>query len=532
MIRSVKAVVPAAILLGAFAGCSSEPTTIPHEGTTGSSAAPNPREPAAPQAQQQTAHQDKASGSSSDGKQHASLMIPTGRRETSVLLVERDLPYQIANGQEFSYNITVTNISDTVAKYVTVQDECARPMTLVSADPKTTSNKQPLEWALGDLNPGQARTIHVVGKTTGSEPFSSCASATYNSTLCLSAPIVNPALRVTLSAPAEATPCDTIPVRMSVTNSGTGTARDLQLAYPLPQGWKAADGKTTAQFTVDALEPNQTREFTVNATPSKTGEFTYRASVTGASGLKAESSNAVTVIKQAVLAVKAEGPEHAYAGSPVTIKYTVTNEGNGTANGATLDSPLPAGVKFLSATDAGAWQSGVVSWKLEPIAPKASKTVSMMVEPGTIGGFETSATAKAACAAASANVNAPINISVSGIAALTWTLTDLVDPVAVGGETTYQIVVTNQGSIDATNVKLVATLESNQQFLSATGMNATLKGDKIVVDTIPKIAPKASVTVKINVKCTAEGDTRFSVSMTSDQLTRPAEKDEPTHVYK
>ena len=90
----------------------------------------------------------------------------------------------------------------------------------MSADPKATSSKQPLEWALGDLNAGENRTIHVVGKTSGTEPFTSCASATYNNTLCLSAPVVSPALRVTLTAPAEATPCDTIPVRMTVTNSG------------------------------------------------------------------------------------------------------------------------------------------------------------------------------------------------------------------------------------------------------------------------------------------------------------------------
>src|SRR6185436_19780992 len=223
--------------------------------------------------------------------------------------------------------------------------------------------------------------------------------------------------------------------------------------------------------------------------------------------------------KQAVLAVKAEGPEHAYSGSPLTIKYTVTNNGNGPANAATLEAPLPAGVKFMSATDAGGWQGGVVSWKLDSIAPKASKTVSMTVEPGTIGGFEAAGTAKAACAGAAIG---PLNVSVFGISALTWTLTDLVDPVQVGGSTTYQIVVTNQGTMEATNVKLVATLEDNQQFVSASGLNATANGDKIVIETIPKIAAKASVTVKVNVKCSAEGDTRFHVSMTSDQLTRPA----------
>jgi uncharacterized membrane protein len=561
MIRSVKAIVPATLVVGTFAGCGGlEPVTLPDTGITGSSAVPNPKAESQYTTAQNTsfysnqssstassskttttaaaaggttaaATNNRSSSSSSDqGRQHASFAIPTGRQDTSVLLVERDLPNQIVNGQDFSYDIKVTNISQSDAKEVTVRDDCAGPLTVVSMDPQSTSASEPFVWNLGDLKPGESRTIHVVGKTTGTEPFTSCASATYNSTLCLTAPIVSPALQLTLSAPSEATPCDNIPLKLTVTNTGTGTAHDVHLAYPLPEGWKSADGKSSADFTVDALEPNQSKDFTFNATAPKEGEYSYKATAAGAQGLKAESSAATTMIRQPMLSVKADAPERSYIGAPLTIKYTITNEGNGVANSPTLEVPLPQGAKFTSATDGGTMQSGVASWKLDPIAPQASKTVSMILQPDAIGGIQSAATAKANCAAPAST--GPINVAVFGIPAMTIEVTDLVDPVPVGGETTYQIIVTNQGSATDTNVKVVATLEDTEQFLSASGGTAKTTDHTVEFDPIASIAPKASVTLKVVVKCLTPSDTRFRVSMTSDQLSRPVDESESTHIYK
>lgn len=523
MLRCAATFVSAAFLALIAAGCA-EQQAAPEMTYTGSSAKPPMKEVAVVA----TPSQQPKTGVA-DGRQHTTYAYPTGHEETSVLLIERDLPTEIVAGQEFYYDIKVTNINHVPARAVTVRDECATGLTVLKAEPKAMSDKQPLVWALGDLNPGESRTVHVVGKTTSTDPFTSCASATYNETLCLTAAVVRPALKLTLAAPAEATPCDTIPVKLTVMNTGSGTARNVHIAYPLPEGWTTQEGKATAQFALDELAPNQSRDFTINATAPKTGEFSYKATATADSGLKIESAPAATTIRQAVLGVKAQGPEHVFAGQPVTLKFAINNTGTGPANKATFEVPLPAGLKFVSATDGGVLANSIVSWKLDPIAVKATKELTMIVEPGTIGGFDVLGTAKAYCAAP---VSAPLTVAVFGIPALLLEVSDLKDPVEVNGETTYLIVVTNQGSATATNVRIVADLESNEKYLSAVGGKVMATTDQLTFEPIASIPPKESVTLKVTVKCTGEGDTRFKVTMTSDQLKRPVEETESTTIYR
>src|SRR5689334_5863363 len=125
MLRIVKGVAPAAIIVSALAACSSshEPVMLTDYGVTGSSAAPSPR-PAPEQAQAPQAR-TQAKTNVADGRQHTSFYLPTGHEDSSVLLVERDLPAQIVAGQEFAYDIKVTNVNHSAAKAVTVRDDCA-----------------------------------------------------------------------------------------------------------------------------------------------------------------------------------------------------------------------------------------------------------------------------------------------------------------------------------------------------------------------------------------------------------------------
>lgn len=464
-----------------------------------------------------------------DGRIKSSYAYPTGHVDTSALLLERDLPKEIVKGQEFTYNLKVTNVGHSTMTGVTLHDECATDMSLIRATPMPTSQQPPLVWSLGEMKPNETKTVQVVGKMLGSAPFTSCASVSYNSMVCLTSPVVEPALQVALTAPADATPCDTLPVRMTVTNTGTGAAKDVRLSYPLPNGWKTADGKTTAQFTIDELASKQSREFSIEVKPSTTGSFNSVASVTGSPDLKAQSLPAATTVRQAVLGVDASAPEKIYSGRHAVVKFIVTNKGTAPATSATVEAPLPSNTRFVSATEGGAHRAGMVIWNVPSIAVNASREYSMTVEPTAIGSFNASASAKAYCAATASD---SVSVQVLGIPALLLEVTDLMDPIEVGSQTEYEIVITNQGTATATNVKIVATLENNQQFIEALGGKARADRNVITFDSIPSIAPKSRVTLRMTVACVEPGDTRFKISMTADQLDRPVEETESTHIYR
>ena len=128
---------------------------------------------------------------------------------------------------------------------------------------------------------------------------------------------------------------------------------------------------------------------------------------------------------------------------------------------------------------------------------------------------------------------------VTGIPAILLEVIDLDDPIQVGGEETYVITITNQGSAPDTNIRVVCTLEANQQFVSASGdsgsgtrvVTGTVRGNQIVFQPLASLAPKAVATLRVVVKCTAAGDTRFKLTMNSDQLTRPVDETEATNIY-
>lgn len=463
-----------------------------------------------------------------DGRIRSSYAFPTGHHETSVLMLDRDLPAEIVSGQEFSYSIKVTNIGHNTIDGVSLRDECASQIVLTKAEPAPLSEKPPFVWNLGTMKPGDSRTVRVFGKTTGREPFTSCASATYNSAVCLTSPIVEPALRVTASAPAEVTPCDPIPVRITVTNTGTGAVRDVRVNYPLPEGWLTTDGKKAAQFNLASLVPKQSHEFIANVKSDRAGNFTSRITATAWPELQGEAMPVPTAVRQALLAVKGDGPANVHPNRRVVAQFAITNNGPIASKDSTFEVPLPQNAKFISATEGGTLARNSVVWNLREIPSKARRDVSLTLEPTAMGTLDLTGTAKAYCADPARD---SVSIAVAGVPALLLEVTDLVDPVEVYSNTTYEIVIVNQGTAEARNVRVAATLEDNQKFVSASAAN-TVVGQVITFAPIAVIAPKQKVTLTVVVQCVMEGDTRFKVSMTSDQLTRPVEETESTNIYR
>lgn len=163
------------------------------------------------------------------------------------------------------------------------------------------------------------------------------------------------------------------------------------------------------------------------------------------------------------------------------------------------------------------------------MAPKASKQLcaTFVVEnPGT---FTVSSKARGACAS---EVSTSCRTRIAGIPAILLEVVDLEDPIEVGKNETYQIRVTNQGSAPATNVRITCTLEDAQQYVSASGQTpATVKGNAIIMAPVSSIPPKGQATWRVVVRAVKAGDVRFTVKMTSDQLTRSVDETESTNQY-
>ena len=123
---------------------------------------------------------------------------------------------------------------------------------------------------------------------------------------------------------------------------------------------------------------------------------------------------------------------------------------------------------------------------------------------------------------------------VEGIATLLLEVTDKPDPVEVGTQTTYSIVVTNQGTANATNIKIAATVPDGMVYVSSTGSTGRLVvvGKLVSFNPVPTLKPKGNLTFTVTVKGTEAGDHRFRVEMNADQLTSPFLEEESTKLYR
>lgn len=456
------------------------------------------------------------------------MAYPTGVARTSAIGVEKGVPREARLGGTVEYIIVVTNLTGNVLEDVVVTDEPSNTFKFVKSTPDRIASTSGLTWALGELKGRESKTITVTGTAAGEGTITSCVSVTYSSLLCSAIPVVSPKLKLTKTGPAEVLKCEEIVYTMEVTNTGTGSIPNVKVTDTLPAGLKTADGKNVAEFAVGALGAGQSRKLTVRAMADKAGKFENKA-VASADGMTAESGLVATVVKQPVLTITRKCPGQQYVGRVLDYEITVTNTGDGVARDTVVEDTIPTGTTFSAASDGGRPAGNRVVWNLGTLEPKATKTVKYSAMPGGSGTFSGTATARAFCAEA---VSASCSSAVTGIPAILLEVVDIEDPVKVGDNNTYIITVTNQGSAPGTNIKLVVTLEGNQQHISSTGPTAaTASGSTVTFAPIPSLAAKERATYRVTVKNVKAGDVRFKTTMTSDQLSRAVEETEATNVY-
>lgn len=446
-----------------------------------------------------------------------------------VVKVHKKMPAEVALDQQFDYYIMVTNLTDKYVTDVKVTEKLADNFKFVKAEPASESDGDTLMWSMAKLAPNQTQKIKVTGVATSSGDIKHCTDATYKMPACAMTKVVKPMLAITKTAPEMVLLCDKIAIKYTVKNEGTGATTGVKITEKLPEGLVKAEGGNMVNIPVGTLAPGESKSFSVMAMAEKTGKYASKAMATADGDMKAASAETATAVKQPVLAIEKSGRDMVYLTRNVTYDIKVSNTGDAAAANTVVQDMIPQGAKFVSATMGGQVQTDKVVWNLGSLAPEASKSMSVTYAPSGIGKVGGKAMAMAECAKA---VDAAAMTDVKGIAAVLLEVVDLSDPIEVGGNETYQIIVTNQGSATATNINVMANLEDTMEFVSGSGAsNAAISGEEVKFATLKSLAPKAKATWNLVVKAVKEGDVRIEVEMDCDQIERPVRETESTHFY-
>ena len=457
-----------------------------------------------------------------------SVAFPTGKLASSGLLLEKAVPDEVMVGSRINYLYSVKNITEVDIANVTVFDRVTGAFDMSSSTPEAVDVSDGIAtWYLGDLAPGESKQIVVAGVAKEEGTITTCGWATFDPIICEPIRVVKANLKLVKQGPAEVLICDPIPYTLTVQNTGSSVLTGVKVVDQLPEGL-TANGSRTVSFDAGTLQPGASRQFTFTANASRTGRFVNPAKATSTQGVEAESS-AATIVRQPVLTINCETPDERFAGRPITICLTVANSGDATSAGTVVEMPLPAGVNFNGATAGGRLVGNNVVWDVGSLPADSTKELCATVispQPNTVRFV---ATAKGDCAA---QVSTTCETVVAGIPAILLEVIDLDDPIEVGSNVVYEIVVTNQGSAPGTGIRVECELENEQQFVSGTGATSVSgSGQTVRMAPVTSLAPKAKATWRVTVKALEESNVRFKVKMISDQMTRDVEETESTNQY-
>jgi uncharacterized repeat protein (TIGR01451 family) len=444
---------------------------------------------------------------------------PTGRREGSALMVEKMAPAEATVNGATEYRIRVTNLAACALDNVVVDEKIPAGFNVSSMSPQGTGGAGgATAFNLGSIGAGQSKDIVVKGSFAKAGSYSGCCDVSYTLPVCMTVNVVAPALAITKTMPAEVSLCDNIPIKLVVTNSGSGTARNVVIKDALPAGLTSQGG---TEWNIGNLGAGQsaTKDFMVKA--DKVGSYTNTANAMAEGGLTANSNSVTTVVKAPTLTIDKKCPGTLRQGQSAKFDIVVTNTGNGVAKNTRISDPIPAGATFKSATENGSVSGNAVVWNLGDLAPGASKTVSVVMS-GNQGTINNAATATCDCAAA---VSDNCSTNFIGVPDIGTTVNDGDGVVTINEPHTYTIDVRNQGQVNLTNTKMVLTLPDGMSFVSGAG--ATAAGNKVTFD-LGTLTPGQTKTGSFVVKSSRAGELLVIGETTCTEIKTPIRDDELT----
>jgi uncharacterized repeat protein (TIGR01451 family) len=437
--------------------------------------------------------------------------------------ISKSSPGMVALGETFETVLDVRANGD--AADIVVTDVIPDGAELVSATPKPIREGNKLTWRFNAMDAGQVNKIRVKYKAVKVGDLRSCATVHALPRVCTVVVVGKPALKITKSGPATALINETVSYNVTVSNPGSMVAKNVVVTDQVPAGLTHSSGQKTVTFTVGDLAAKDSRTFSVPLTAAKKGKHCNVAVATSSNAGKVQAEACTTVLVPG-LNIEKSGPALQFLGKLASYTIKVTNTGDTTLNDVVVTDTAPAATTIKSAPGASVVGNTAV-WNIASLASGADKTFKVVLTTMVAGTHENCAGVTSRQGLNGRDCAATVW---KGISALLITVEDDPDPILVGETTTYTIRVTNQGTADDTDIKLVADFEA---LITPTGASngGAIAGKKVSFPAYPRLAPKQSFTYTITAKGDSKGDHRLKVTRTSKDIPKPTVAEESTRVY-
>jgi uncharacterized repeat protein (TIGR01451 family) len=446
------------------------------------------------------------------------------------VMIQKVAPPEVQVGRPAMFKTIVRNTGPIPASQVEVRDMVPKGTRLVKTNPRASQGTRgEIVWTLGTLRPGEESAVEMELMPVAEGEIGSVATVHFGADASAKTVSTRPDLAVQTTAPAQVMIGEKVNMQITITNPGSGVATGVVLEEHLPAGLQHPAGREL-EYNIGALKPGESKTLPLELIAATAGPLTNLLSVRADGNLRKEDRLQMEVVAPK-LDIAMDGPKKRYLERQATYQVSVSNPGTAAAQGVELAAYLPPGMKFVSANNQGQYDeaSRAVFWRLEQLPTRESGTVELVTMPVEAGqqNIKLRGTAQRVQA-----VEKEQPVVVEGIAAVAFQVGDSVDPIEVGGETTYEVRVMNQGSKAASNVQLTAVLPAEMQPLSADGPTRyAVQGNTVVFEGLARLAPKTEIAYHVRVKGNRAGDVRVRFMLKSDEMQSPVTKEESTQVY-
>ena len=272
-----------------------------------------------------------------------------------MLEISMEGPRQVLIGESAAQTVTVSNPGTGIASHV--QIEAIIPEGLEHA------RGQRLQMELGNLNPGESRTVRLALAAAKGGPQHLTVNARADSGLSRATTsdvnVIAPNLTATIQGPGLRYLGRQGQFVMSVTNAGQAATDNVQVRYKVPSGFDFVSADRGAQYDsatglvtwfVGRLEGNQNAEIKVTLLARQSGEFKHLARASSEHGAVADAEFMTTVEATPLLAVQVRDLEDPVeVGAEMGYEIRVRNEGSASAKGVTLACELADGMALVQA---------------------------------------------------------------------------------------------------------------------------------------------------------------------------------------
>jgi len=445
------------------------------------------------------------------------------------IIIEKLPPAAAQVGAVCKFITRVRNVGEQPAEEVLLIDQVPAGSRLVNTSPTAEQQNGELVWQLGTLASGEAREVEIEVAPTAEGNLGSVARVSFTTQASSRVRATQPQLKIVATAGSEVLVGRQHRVSIELTNAGSGDATNVMILENVPEQLKHEAGPAL-EFEIGTLRAGETRKLDLVLTAEQAGRVQNEIIARADGELEARQVVEFNVIAPA-LNVAIDGPAKRYLERPATYTVSINNPGTAPARDVRLVTKLPKGLKFVRANNMGEYDPSThaVYWSLAELPQGERGAVELVAMPIEAGEQPLKVQG---VAREGLKVEQIQPLIVEGIAAIRFEVRDLADPIEVGGETTYEIRVTNQGSKSATDVKVLAKAPAGMRLVAAEGETQhRVAGDSLEFAPLEQLPPHGEATYRVKVEGATPGDHRMTVFVTTADMPQPIREEESTRVF-